>query len=91
MRKEVCCLCIAAVLFLLLGSLFPLIVRDQALTPFGGTAAVEEDRQLLGEITAGTVVEQPLPPGELHDIRLVFGTYGDRVTSRLLVEVVAEG
>lgn len=91
MRKEVCCLCIAAVLFLLLGSLFPLIVRDQALTPFGGTAAVEEDRQLLGEITAGTVVEQPLPPGELHDIRLVFGTYGDRVTSHLLVEVVAEG
>ena len=89
MKKETCFLGAAAALFLLLGSLFPLLPQTADAPPLMAPAMVAEDPQPLGEITAGMVVEQPLPPGALHDIRLFFGTYGHKVTSHLLVEVAA--
>lgn len=85
MRKKMRFLCAAAAVFLLLGSLFPLLPQTADAPPLVISAVVAEDPQPLGEITAGTVVEQPLPSGALHDIRLIFGTYGHKVTSHLLV------
>lgn len=89
MKKETCFLGAAAALFLLLGSLFPLLPQTADVPLLMAPAMVAQDQQPLGEITAGMVVEQPLPPGALHDIRLFFGTYGHKVTSHLLVEVAA--